>query len=109
MANTPVTSPKVSSIAFDKAAYNAGDTITVTVTYVPGTSSQAGAATSFTFTGTVTDTSTSASSAANGTFVVDSTASTVTDASSVVVSDSGKRTWVKVSDTGTVAKFTATA
>lgn len=92
--------PSITSIVFDKpGGYNPGDTITATVVYVPGTAPK-----TFTFTGTVTDSASGGASTATGTFSVNQP-----DATTVSAQDTGTRNWVKKSDSGTVAVFTATA
>lgn len=91
--------PTITSITFDKASYNPGDTITATVDYTVGTS-----AVTQTLTGTATDSTTNETGTLQVTFVV-----TEPDATTISVSDSGTRTWTKISDVGGVAKFTATA
>lgn len=91
--------PSITSITFDKAAYNPGDTITATVNYVAGTSNV-----TQTFTGTATDSKTNQTGTLQVTFTV-----VESDTTSVAVSDQGTRTWTKISDTGSVAKFTAVA
>lgn len=91
--------PTISSITFDKATYNPGDTITATVNYAPGTSDVTQS-----FTGTATDSTTGQTGKLSVNFVT-----TKSDTTSVTVSDSGSRTWTKISDTGSIAKFTATA
>jgi hypothetical protein len=91
--------PSISSITFDKATYSPGDTITATVDYTAGTSNV-----TQTFTGTATDSTTGQTGNLTVDFVV-----TENDATTVTVSDSGTRTWTKISDTGSIAKFTATA
>jgi hypothetical protein len=85
--------PVVSSITVTQN----GNTLTATVDYVPGSS-----ATSQTFTGTATDSATGLTGSMQVTFAV-----TKTDTTTVGVSDSGSRQWTPVSDTGTVAVFTA--
>jgi hypothetical protein len=99
---TTMANPSVTSISFDKSIYNAGDLITATIFYVKGTSV---VASTQTFTGSATDSAGQVGSL-QVTFTVNNT---VTDATDVSVSDSGHRTWTKVSDTGSVAAFTATA
>lgn len=91
--------PSISSITFDKASYAPGDIITAIVDYVAGTSDV-----TQTFTGTATDSVDGKTGTLEVNFVV-----TENDTTTVTVSDSGNRTWTKISDTGAVAKFTATA
>lgn len=91
--------PSITSITFDKASYNPGDTITATVDYVAGTS-----AATQTFTGTATDSTTGESGTLQVSFTVNEN-----DSTTVTVTDGGGRTWTKISDTGSIAKFTATA
>lgn len=109
MTATPVSAPTITSIAFDKSAYNVGDTVTVTITYVPGKSSSAPAPSSVSFTGTAVDSVTSQQGTLTVNFTVDTTPVVSTDPSSVTVTDSAAHTWTKVSDTGTVAKYTTVA
>lgn len=95
--------PSITSIVFDKASYNVGDTVTATVTYVPG---QSVTANTQTFTGVATDSVTQA----KGQLVVNFIVNTLSpDATVVTATDSAGRTWTKTSDTGTVAVFTAVA
>lgn len=93
------TAPTVTSITFDQSSYNPGQTMTATVTYTAGISDNVQS-----FTGTATDSVTGLA----GSLVVNFTTE-VTDVTAVTVSDTGNRTWTKISDTGSVAKFTATA
>lgn len=93
--------PVVSSITFDKSAYNTGDLITATVNYNPGKSDQTQA-----FTGVATDSTTGLSGQLSVSFVV---SNAVTDATALTISDDGGRTWTPISDNGTVAVFTANA
>lgn len=92
--------PSVTSITFDQTSYNPGQTITATVTYVDGTSDNVQS-----FTGVAVDSVTHLS----GSLVVSFTTELTDTGTTVAVSDTGNRTWTKVSDTGSVAKFTATA
>jgi ribosomal protein L19 len=94
-----VSAPTITSISFDKTTYLPGDTITATVNYTQGTSDSIQ-----TLTGTVTDSTTGRTGTLQQTFTVQ-----VKDTTTVSVTDSGNRTWTKASDTGSVAKFTATA
>lgn len=99
--NTPTPSaPSISSITFDQSAYAPGETITATVTYAPGVSLD-----TETFTGIPTDNV----SNLQGATVTENFQISQNDTTSVAVSDSGNRTWTKVSDNGTVAVYTATA
>ena len=92
--------PTVTSVTFDKTAYAPGDTITATVHYTPGASDS-----TVSFTGTATDQSNGQTGTMEGTFTVQ-----INDATTVSVSDTGSRTWTKVSDDGAgVAVFTAKA
>lgn len=95
MASAPV----VSSINFDQPSYLAGQKITVTVDYEPGMSDQ-----TQTFTGVADDSATGLSGELVVNFIV-----TNNDTTNLTVSDSGNRTWSKVSDSGTVAVFTGIA
>ena len=93
--------PVISSITFDKPSYAVGQTITATVTY-SGTNVSAE---DFAFTGTVEDTTTGETGTATGTLVIDKP-----NLLAASVSDSGSRTWTKVSDNGVnTAEFTAVA
>jgi hypothetical protein len=89
------TAPIVSAISFDKTSYSAGNVITATVNYKPGYSSH-------NYHGTGTDTTTGAVGSLDFEF-------TVADSTVLTVADQRSRAWTKVSDTGTVAVFTATA
>jgi hypothetical protein len=80
--------------SLDKASYAPGEKMTLTATY-SDPDRQA-----LTITVTVTD-----STGATGT----ATAQTVIDQGTVTVASSPAKTWTKVSDTGQVAVFTATA
>lgn len=91
--------PTITSITFDKATYNPGDTITATVDYSAGKSDV-----TQTFTGTATDNTTKETGSLQVTFTV-----TENDTTVISVSDSGNRVWTQISDTGSIAKFTATA
>lgn len=93
------TAPAITSITFDKASYAPGDTITATVDYTGGTSDV-----TQTFTGTATDSTTKETGTLQVTFTV-----TEPDQTTISVADSGGRVWTKISDTGSIAKFTATA
>lgn len=88
-----MSTPTVSA-SLDKASYATGATITLTVNYSdPNTKA-------LTVTVTVADATGSSSPV---------TAVAVIDPATTTVSDTGNRTWTKVSDTGSVAVFTATA
>jgi hypothetical protein len=100
-----MSAPSITSITFDKTAYNSGDLIQATVAYVAGTSG--GQPSTQTLTGTATDSVTGQSGALTVTFTV--SGQTVKDPTAVTVSDSGNRSWAKVSDNGSVAVFTAAA
>ncbi len=94
------TAPVITSVTFDQASYPPGAKITATVNYTPGSSQV-----SFTASITVTD-------SANGQTASKSAGFAVTEADPTSVtgfSDTGSRTWTKVSDSGGVAVFTATA
>lgn len=88
MANPTVTA------SLNKTAYAPGETMTLTVNYADADRQ------SLAVTITVTD-----SSGNTGT----ATANAIIDQGTVVVTSSPARTWTKVSDSGTVAVFTATA
>ncbi len=94
----------ITSVTFDKAAYDQGDTVTCTVEYSPDVPSVAVSAQDATADlvnagGTVT-----ASLGAGFTVAVPQEG-----ADKVRVSDVTGRQWTEVSDTGAVAVFTATA
>lgn len=91
--------PSITSITFDKTSYSPGDLITATVDYTAGTSDV-----SQTFTGVATDSKSGETGTLQVSFVV-----TEGDTTTISVSDSGNRVWTQISDTGSVAKFTATA
>lgn len=93
------TAPSITSITFDKASYLPGDIITATVSYVAGSSDV-----SQTFTGTAVDSVSGEEGTLQVSFVV-----TEPDQTNITVTDSGGRAWAEISDTGSVAKFTATA
>lgn len=93
------TAPVVSSITFDQTSYATGEKMTVTVNYAAGTS-----ANTQTLTGTATDSKTTQTGKLTVNFTVINT-----DSTSIAVADSGSRVWTKVSDSGTVAVFTAVA
>jgi hypothetical protein len=105
---TLVAAPSVTSISFNQTSYTPGQTITATVTYVKGTSQTPTTATQ-TLTGTVTDSVTGQTGTLNQTFTVAVAGPTVSDATAPTVTDTGNHTWVKTSDSGTVAVFTTTA
>jgi hypothetical protein len=96
MASSP---PVISGITFDQASYAPGETIHATVTYAPGSSPLVQS-----FTGSALDSTTELT----GTLTVSFT-TVISDSTVVKASDTGNRTWTKVSDTGTVAVFAATA
>jgi hypothetical protein len=100
MAAPSAAPPTVTSVTYDKVAYPKGDTITATVTYTPGTS-----LVSFTGTGTVTDSASGQTAQGAATFQVDET----DPALATGFTDTGGRNWVKKSDTGAVAVWTAVA
>lgn len=99
----------VNTIAFDKAAYNTGDTITVTVDFAPDTPSTI--STPFTLTAQVSDASGNpVGSPSTSTFSVVSTQ----QGDTCGVSDSGTRAWTAGAETveadGSISQsFTATA
>ncbi len=82
------------SASLDKPTYKTGDTMTLTVNYSDA------ATVADTVTATVTD-------AAGNT--QPGTASAIINPDTVSVADTANRTWTKVSDSGSVAVFTATA
>lgn len=91
--------PTISSITFDKTSYSPGDVITATVSYSAGTSDV-----TQTFTGTAVDSVSGEEGTLQVNFVV-----TEPDQTNITVTDSGGRAWTQISDTGSIAKFTATA
>jgi hypothetical protein len=90
-----MSSPTVAA-SLNKAAYAVGETMTLTVTY--------GDPDRKTLTVTVTVEDTDATTAP-----ATVTATAVIDPLTVTVSDSSGRVWTKVSDSGTVAVYTAKA
>lgn len=104
--------PVVSSVVFDKTAYNVGDVITATVTYsVPNTHASSNGVQQFTLTGTVTDATTGESGSRPGTLNVAAGSSQVANLANAAVSG-GQPTqvWTLVSDDhATKAVFRATA
>lgn len=84
------------SASLNKATYTPGELMTLTVTY--------GDADTKTLTVTVTIEDTQA-----GTAPATATATAVIDPLSTTVEDSLGKTWIKASDTGLVAVYTATA
>lgn len=81
--------------SLDKSSYNKGDAVTLTVSYSdPDTAPM-------TVTVSVKD--------AAGNEVLKTSSSAVIDPLTLTVSDDGGRTWVKQSDTGSVAVFKTTA
>lgn len=90
--------PVITSITFDQTAYLPGTTITATVNYTPGMQNS-----TQTFTGTATDSKNRTGTLAVSFSVLQAVATSATAA------DSGSRVWTKVSDSGGVAVFTATA
>lgn len=91
--------PSITSITFNKPSYVPGDLISATITYVNGTSPSVQS-----FTGTALDNTTGLEGILSVSFTV-----SISDYSMVLAADSGNRVWTKVSDTGSVAVFTATA
>jgi hypothetical protein len=94
----------ITSLTFDKPAYNPGDTITLTVDYVPDTAG-VNPVTS-TATVNVTDANGNVTASDSAPFTVNEP---VAGGDTVSVTDSGGRTWTQQSNSGTVAVFTATA
>lgn len=90
------------TVSFDKAAYNVGDLITATIDH----SGSDVAATDKTFTGTLADAA-GETAQVTATFVVNEPVAVATTVQSVT--DSDGRTWSQVSDSGSVAVWTATA
>ena len=87
--------PVVTSVTFDQPSYPPGALVTATVKYTPGMSGH-------NFTGVATDDVTNLT----GSMTVQFGVPNPTAASA---SDDGNHAWVKVSDAGGVAVFTATA
>jgi hypothetical protein len=85
----------VAAISTDKQTYAVGETITATMTYSDPD------ARAVTITGTATD---AEGHATQATVVIN-----ISDPVTPAVSDSASHTYTKVSDTGSVAVFTATA
>lgn len=85
----------VVTASLDAAAYSVGDTIMLTVSYGD------------TDTETITITVQATDKAGNTSAPV--SVSALIDPVNVAVADDGERTWSKLSDTGAVAVFTATA
>jgi hypothetical protein len=94
-----MSAPSITSITFNKPNYIPGDLITATITYVNGTSPSVQS-----FTGTATDNMTGLVGNLTVSFTV-----SISDYSFVSTVDSGAHIWTKVSDSGSVAVFTATA
>jgi uncharacterized protein YfaS (alpha-2-macroglobulin family) len=88
-----MTAPTVAA-ALDKATYKPGDTMTLTVTYADPDRQ------------TLTITTTVVDSTGN---TAQATVAAVIDPATVAVTSTPPKAWTKVSDTGTVAVFTATA
>lgn len=88
-----MTTPTVTA-SLDKTTYNTGDTATLTVSYSDPDNK------ALSVTVTVTDTA--------GNTSVPTTVAAVINPSTVTVADSSGRAWVKASDSGSVAVFTAT-
>jgi hypothetical protein len=94
----------IDSMTFDQASYNQGDTITLTVDYtpdVPGVTP-----TTFTATSVVTNSAGEQTATSSADFVVNVAQP---GGDTVATTDTGGRTWTEISDSGTVAVFTATA
>ena len=94
----------ITSLTFDEAAYNTGDTISLTVAYVADTPSVV--PTEFTATTTITDAGGNETATSSAPFTVN-----VAQAAGDVVAttDTGGRAWTEVSDDGSTAVFTAVA
>lgn len=95
----------IDSMTFDQDVYNQGDMITLTVAYtpdVPGVVPQ-----TFTATETISDASGATVATSSAPFVVNEPQ----PAGDVLgtPTDDGNRAWTKVSDSGSVGVFTATA
>ena len=97
--------PVITSLVTDKPSYNTGDLITATVGYTPGTSPAN--ATTTTLAGTATDQATGQTGQLEVTFTVGG--GERDDLTTLTLADTGGRAWTPVSDSGTVAVFTATA
>ena len=92
------------SITFDQPSYAPGDTITVTIGYTPDSPSVL--PTTFTDTSTLTDASGNVVATNSADFVINLPQPS---GDQIGNSDSDSHTWVKASDTGSVAVYTATA
>lgn len=105
-------SPVITSVTFDKATYNVGDTITVTVNYSVSNTSGGGGPGTFTLTGKVTDAVTGESATKAATFSVgaDSNPAVTNLANASVSGGQAGQTWTLVSDDhASKAVFRATA
>jgi len=78
-----MSAPVITSISFDKAAYNPGETVTATIAFTPGSSAHI-----VNFTGTATDSETGETGTMTSTFTV-----AATDATVIEASDDGSRPW----------------
>lgn len=98
MTAPAATAPVIASVTFDEPGYTQGSKVTMTIAYTPGTSGR-----QFSVAGTSTDQATGAQAPFAGSFAVfepDATTWAITDPA---------RKWAQVSDSGSVATFTATA
>jgi hypothetical protein len=94
----------ITSMSFDAAAYSPGDLMTLTIQYVadtPSVNPVNGNATA-----DITDSAGTVTATDAAPFVVNQP---VDGGDTVSVSDDGGRTWTEVSDSGSVAVFSATA
>lgn len=99
MTTPAPTAPVISTITFDQVSYTPGQTMHATVDYSPGTSPV-----THSFTGNAVDGATGLTGDLVVNFIT-----VINDSTVVSAADSGSRTWTKVSDSGTVAVFSATA
>lgn len=93
--------PVISSVVFDKATYNVGDTITVTISYsVPNMTGGGGTATSYSLTGKVTDAVTGESATKASTFSVSASGGVAVAnlANATVSGGQANQVWTLVSD-----------
>jgi hypothetical protein len=94
----------INSATFDQASYEPGATMTLTVDYVPDT---APAGTPHTATVTITDAAGTVVATSEAQFTVAAAGSAPGDV--VAVTDDASDTYTQVSDSGSVAIFTAAA
>ena len=92
--------PVVTSVTFDKTAYNVGDTITATILYtVPNTHASSSSPVTFTLNASVKDRVTSETGSGTGTFAVNSSTGLVANLADASVSGGQpSQVWTLVSD-----------